>query len=166
MIWEGDAFRPASPYWGRQADKFYVVGEKYSMLPHFERSAASHAQYFAALNTAWQSLPEHLHEQFPNVEKLRKYALIKAGFADQRQHVCNSKAEAGRLAAFLKPIDDYAIVVENGSVVTIFTAKSQAYRAMGKVDFQRSKDEVLRIVAELIGTDAATLRDAATNDAG
>jgi len=44
------------------------------------------------------------------------------------------------------------------AVVTVYTAKSQSLRAMGKADFQASKDAVLGIVSEMVGTTPAELR--------
>ena len=80
-------------------NKQFVVGEVYCMVAQEERSAASHRQYFASLHDAWMNLPEATAEQFPSSEHLRKYALIQAGFRDERSIVCASKAEARRLAA-------------------------------------------------------------------
>jgi hypothetical protein len=147
--WDGEALRPLRP---READRFYVVGEVYRMIEHQDRSQASHAHYFAAINEAWSNLPDHLAEQLPTPEHLRKFALIKAGYADQRQLVASSKAEALRLAAFVRPCDPYAVVTVRDAVVTIYTAQSQSHRAMGKKVFQESKDKVLGVVAQMIGT--------------
>ena len=63
-----------------------------------------------------------------------------------------------RVAAFVRPLDDFAVVETDGLVVTVYTAKSQSMRAMGKKTFQESKDAVLRVIAELIGTDPTTLK--------
>ena len=80
-------------------------------------------------------------------------------------------AEAGGLAAIavgLLPVagqrdeaagvlaERFATVRE--AVVTVYTAKSQSLRAMGKADFQASKDAVLGIVSEMVGTTPAELR--------
>lgn len=153
--WDGEAFYPKVP---RLADRYFTVGEEYSLIPHEDRSAASHRHYFASINEAHSNLPELLAERLPTPEHLRKYALVKAGYRDERSIVCASKAEALRMKAFVEPIDDFAIVVAEGSTVTVFTAKSQSLRAMGKKAFAESKDAVLRIISELIGTDAGTLR--------
>lgn len=133
------------------ADKTYVDGESYRLGVIEERSANSHSHYFAALNEAWMNLPDDMAERFPTVEHLRKYALIQAGFRDERSIACASKAEALRIAAFIKPMDGYAVVIVREAVVTVLTAKSQSMKAMGKEDFQQSKQKVLDLVSVMIG---------------
>jgi len=153
--WDGDAMIPLNP---RIADKQYVVGETYRLEPREDRSQASHNHYFASVAEAHANLPHDLAERFPTPDHLRAFALIKAGYCDARSIVAASKAEAQRLAAFIKPMDDFAIVTVSEAVVTVYTAKSQSYRAMGKEDFQRSKDAVLAIVAQMIGSTPAALQ--------
>lgn len=155
--WDGESMIPKIP---RLADKHFVVGETYSLIPHEDRSAASHRHYFASINEAHQNLPEDLAERLPTPEALRKYALIRAGFRNERSIACASKAEAQRVAAFVKPMDEFAIVTVENALVTVYTAKSQSMRAMGKKVFSESKDAVLRIISEMIGTDAASLNQA------
>ncbi len=154
--WEGDCFIPM-PGFGKRCDEAFVVGEVYRLSEHQDRSDASHRHYFACINEAWENLTEHMAAQFPTPDHLRKFALIKAGHADSRQMVASSKAEAVRLAAFIKPIDDYALVLVDGAVVTVWTARTQNMRAMDRKTFQASKDAVLAIVAEMIGTTPAAL---------
>ena len=119
----------------------------------------SHRYYFASVNEAHANLPEHLAERFATPDHLRKYALIKAGYRDERSIVATSKAEAQRVAAFVRPIDDYALVVVFEAVVTIYTAKSQSVRAMGKAEFRKSIDAVLDIVSAMVGTSPDELRE-------
>jgi hypothetical protein len=142
------------------ADRTYVDGEEYRLGVIEERSAASHSHYFAALHDAWMNLPEAQAERFQTVEHLRKYALIKSGFRDERSIVCASKVEAQRIAAFVTPMDGYALVTVKDAVVVVYTAKSQSYRAMGKEDFQKSKTAVLDLVADMIGVTAKQLEKA------
>lgn len=158
--WDGEHFTPAGTHWTRQADKHFVVGQVYPLEVREERSLISHNHYFASVAEAWKNLPEDQAERWPTAEHLRKFALIKAGYHDERSIVCASKAEAQRLAAFVKPMDDFAVVIAREAVVIVWTAKSQSVRAMGRVDFQRSKDAVLDIIAGLIGTSADTLKNA------
>jgi len=148
--WDGEAMVPAASY-RRRCDREFVVGAYYHLVQHEERSAASHAHYFASVAEAWRNLPEALAERFPSPEHLRKYALIKAGYADERSIVCASKAEAQRVAAFIKPLDSYAIVTASEAVVKVYTPQSQSMKAMGKAAFQASKDAVLNILGEMIG---------------
>jgi hypothetical protein len=156
FAWDGEAMHPITPYWAKKADERFCIGEKYLLLEHHERSAATHAHYFAALHDAWLNLPEALASEFPTVDVLRARALIATGFRNEQDFVASSKAEALRLAAFLRPIDTYALTVVNGATVTRLTAKSQSMRAMGKAEFQRSKEAVLSYVWELVGVDPAT----------
>lgn len=157
-VWTGEALEPVSPFMRRLANKDLVVGEQYTLVEEQPRSAKSHAHFFAVISEAHVNLPEHLAERFPTAEGLRKYALIKAGYRDERTIVAASKAEALRLAAFIRPMDEFAIVTVNEAVVTVYTAKSQSLRAMGKADFQASKDAVLGIVAAMVGTTPDALR--------
>ena len=64
------------------------------------------------------------------------------------------------MAAFVKPMDEFAIVTVSEAVVNVWTAKSQSVKAMGKKDFQASKDAVMAILAEMIGTARAALEKA------
>jgi hypothetical protein len=154
--WTGEAMVP-HPRFQRECDASFVVGERYRLAVQEHRSQANHNHYFAAINEAWMNLPELVAERFPTVEHLRKYALIKAGYRDERSIVCNSKAEAQRIAAFIKPMDEFAVVTTHEAVVTVWTAKSQSKAAMGKQVFQESKNKVLDVLAEMIGIQPETL---------
>jgi hypothetical protein len=156
--WDGEALRPIRHQRKTAAGQF-VVGRRYVMTAVEQRSWASNNHYFAALNEAWLNLPEDQAERFPSADHLRKYALIKCGYADEQSIVCSSHAEALRVAAFVGPIDSYAVVAIDGRVVRRFTAKSQSRSAMGKAEFERSKRAVLDYVAGLIGTTAEQLAD-------
>lgn len=160
--WDGEAFYPASPYWAARADRQFVVGETYKIVEHHDRSEASHNHYFASISNAWNTLPDHLLAEYPTAEHLRKKMLVKCGYADERTVVCASKAEAERVAAFIKPMDNYAVVVFHEAVVKVYTAQSQSLKAMGKREFQESKEAVLAAVDRLLGVEpGATARSAA-----
>lgn len=158
--WNGDAMVPL-PGFQKRCDAVFVYGEVYNLDAIEQRSARSHAHFFASVNEAWQNLPENLVEQFPTSEHLRKWCLIRAGYAEHRNIVAASKAEAQRIAAFVKPMDSYAVVTARESVVTVYTAESQSMKAMGKQRFQESKDAVLSLLAAMIGTDPVELGRAA-----
>lgn len=150
--WDGDALVPVHP---RLADRHYVVGERYMLVPHQQRSAASHAHYFATLADYHASLPEDLALKHPTLDHLRKFALIMTGFRDAHTLVASSKAEALRLAAFIRPTDEFAVVAVDGCTVTRMVAQSQSMRAMGREQFQRSKSAVLEYVAaKMLGMSA------------
>jgi hypothetical protein len=146
--------RPRHP---KLADKHFCIGEEYTLVEEEQRSMASHGHYFASISECWRSLPEAGAERFPTSESLRKYALIKAGYRDERSIACASKDEARRLAAFIKPMDDFAVVIVSDATVTVYTAKSQAMRAMGKKVFAESKDAVLRVLSEMLGVDVGQI---------
>lgn len=148
--WDGDNMVPVASH-RRAANDRYIVGERYQMEAIDERSQRSHSHYFAAINEIWSNLPDDKAVHFPTSEHLRKFALIRCGYSDQRQIVCASKAEAQRVASFVRPMDGYAVVTTHEAVVTVFTAQSQSRKAMGNREFQDSKTKVLEYLAGLIG---------------
>jgi hypothetical protein len=156
--WDGEAMVPASKYWARQADEQFVVGQRYRMAEENERSPVSHNHEFAWLNEAWQSLPDHMLEQYPSAEHLRKKALIAKGYCTMTQHACMTSAEAERLRSALNAeVDSYAVVIRRQNVVTVYKAVSQSRRAMGGPQFQASKQAILEYVGDLLGVDPGTL---------
>lgn len=155
--WDGEAMVPLRP---KLADKDFVIGEAYHLEVLEERSAKSHKHYFASLHEAWQNLPDSALDRLPTSEHLRKFALIKTGYHDSKSIVASSKAEAQRLAAFVRPNEEFSIVTIEGATVTVFTAKSQSQKAMGREAFNASKDAVLAYVSELIGVDRQQLDQA------
>ena len=152
--WDGDAMVPLN---AKRADAFYTVGERYIMAPVSQRSDATHKHEFAWLREAWMSLSDDLAERFPTAEHLRKWALIRAGYSDSHTITCASKAEAIRVATFIRPIDEFAVVTTNGATVTRFTAKSQSRRAMGAKEFQDSKTKIMEVVARMLGVEPGEL---------
>lgn len=158
--WTGEAFVPIGRG-RRDADRYFVIGERYTLVEEKQRSAASHRHYFAQVNEAWANLPEERMRDFASADHLRKFALIMTGFRDERTLVASSRAEAQRLAAFVRPIDEYAVVTVEGSLVRVLTAKTQNMRAMDKATFQASKDAVLAYLAEMIGVEPEALGRAA-----
>jgi len=136
-------------------------GEVHGWQMAEHRSKASHDHWFACVNEAWKSLPEELADDFPSPEHLRKWSLIKAGFCSETRIVCANNSEATTLATKAKAMDRYSLVAIDGKTVTIWTADSQRKDAMGRQAFQDAKEKALHIISELIGTDAATLKEAA-----
>jgi len=154
--WDGDSFRPLLRFAAR-ARKEFVIGEKYPLVIHEERSDASHKQYFAAIHEGWKNLPESVAHRWPSSEHLRKWCLVRAGFADEQHTVCTSDEQATEIAAFVRPLDGYAVITVRGPIVTVYRAKSQSRRSMNKADFQASKQAVLDLISDLVGVDAETL---------
>jgi hypothetical protein len=162
LRYEGEGFfRVLSNYWAERADKAFVIGEVYTLVEHHERSTASHNHYFASITEGWRNLPDELLETYPTPEHLRKRALIAKGYRDERTIVCSSKAEAGRVAAFVRPMDEYAVVSVREAVIRVWTAKSQSMKAMGKAEFAESKNAVLDFIADLLGVTTDELAKAA-----
>ena len=146
---EGD-WSPANKYVARRADGHFVIGAVYALIEHNERSAISHAHYFAQVKEYWQTLPESLAAEFPSPEHLRKKALIRAGFAEEQATVLDTHEDAIKFAAFAKTIDEFCIVAIEGRVVKRFVAQSQNYRAMNREEFQKSKQAVLDYIDALL----------------
>ena len=151
--WDGDAMRPVRSF-TRLANDQFVVGQEYRLVQEAGRSKRSHDHFFASVEDAWQNLPERWDGRFPTADHMRKFALIRAGYRDERSIVASSKAEAQRVAAFVKPMDEFAVVVVSEAVVTVYTAKSQSLKAMGREAFQRSKSDVLDVLAKMVGAKA------------
>lgn len=159
--WNGDSFTPISRHVQAEADKAFTVGEVYPLEVREDRSGASHRAYFAQVNEAFNNLPEHMADHVKSAEHLRKFALIRCGYRDERSIVCASDAEAKKVAAFIRPMDDLAIISAEAQIVRVWTAKSQSYRSMSREEFQASKQSVLDYLSGMIGTTAAALKEAA-----
>lgn len=158
--WSGEAMIP-SPRLLARCNEQFNVGERYLLIEHEERSMRSHAHQFAEISEAWANLPEELQPQYPTPEHLRKFALIMTGWCDKRQLVCRSQVEAERIARFMKPQDEYAVIDVSGNIITEYRAKSQSLKAMGAKDFQRSKTDVLHYIAPMARTTPEQLKKAA-----
>jgi hypothetical protein len=152
--WSGEAMEPLSRF-AKACDDVFTVGEVYRMEVQEQRSIVSHNHYFATLQDIFLSLPEGTDERIASAEHLRKFALIRCGYRDERTIVCANKAEARRIAAFIQPMDEFAIVAVTEATVVVWTAKSQSMKAMGKVEFAKSKDDVLGYCQSLLERDAA-----------
>ena len=152
--WSGEAMTPLQP---GAAARQYEKGEVYALEVREARSANSHRHYFSAINEGWSQLPEHMAERFPTPDHLRRWLLIRAGFRDERTIVLASKAEAVRVASFIRPLDTYAVIVPREATVVVMTAKSQSYKAMGAREFAASKQAVLDELAAMIGVERRAL---------
>ncbi|MCR9130757.1 MAG: hypothetical protein NXI12_14695 [Alphaproteobacteria bacterium] len=152
-IYDGEAFWPANRYQAKLAAEHYGAGELLALEPVEDRSPASHRHYFAAIREAWKSIPED-QASAPwalSPEHLRKYALVRAGYADATTTDCGSNAAALRVAWAMKGLNEFAVIAVHESTVTAYTPHSQSARAMGKKAFQESKDAVLNVIAGLLG---------------
>jgi hypothetical protein len=149
MTWDGECFRPVGRF-AKAADEFYVVGQTYRMVEHYDRSANSHRHAFAELREAFLNLREPWDQILTTEDALRKFALVKAGYCETKQFVCSSNAMATELHKALGSDYDWATVT--GNVVTFYTAHSQSYRAMDRKTFQEAKTKMLEVLADLIDT--------------
>lgn len=156
--YDGESFTPISQRFAKQADIDFVCGEVYHLVVEEPRSAVSHRHFFAEVNDAWANLPESMAGRFPTADHLRKFALCMSGYRDERHIVCSSRAEALRLAAFIRPMDEFAIVRSDGAMVEVWTAKTQNMRAMNKATFQQSKEAVLTYLADMLSVSPEELR--------
>jgi len=156
--WDGETFRPVGSRAQKECDAAFTIGEVHTLVEVQQRSLASHKAYFASLHEAWKNLDDDQMQRWPDSEHLRHYALIKCGYATQRQIIASSKAEAQRLAAFIRPVNTYALIEVRDCVVTEWTAESQSFRSMGKQRFEESKRAVLDYVASLIGVTTGDLQ--------
>ena len=153
LYWNGKVFLPAGCE--SLCETQFEAGRHYIMEADGERSYKSHNHYFAQIHDCWQNLPEALSERFPTAEHLRKWCLIREGYSCQITHVCGSEAEAKELAAKLKPVDEFSVVVARDLTVIIAQAKSQKKNSMEPKEFQESKTKVLERMEEMIGVKAA-----------
>jgi hypothetical protein len=154
--WSGDFMKPLLRF-QRRCNEQFVVGQVYRLVEEEERSHASHAHYFACITEAWRTLPEDIADRFPTAESLRKWALIKTGFADVRSTVYETANDAKMAATLLGLYNEHAVIIAKGCVVSVYVAKSQSTRAMDKATFQASKTAVLGLVASMIGVTSAEL---------
>jgi hypothetical protein len=163
MEWNGEAMVPL-PRFKQACDRQFDAGSRYTLEVVQERSSRSHKHLMATINTCWQTLPEHLAKRFPTPTHLRKWALIEAGYRNERVIVCQSKDQRNEIIMLARWLDAYTVILVKDNIVKIATAKSQSYREMGKKDFAASKEAIFRILAELLDVDVDTL--AAQNPSG
>lgn len=142
--------------------KQYHPGQRVVLIEHKERSGKSHRHWFSCLKEAHDNLPERWAIEFPTVEKLRKYVLIRVGWCNHTAYACDTERDATTLMRALKSIDEFALVKREGSVVNYFVAKSQSEEEMNAEEFARVKDRALDFLAQMLGTS----KDALTKNAG
>ena len=147
-------------------DRLFVESQDYELEIHEPRSTKSHAHFFAVVREAWKNLPEQYGRRFIDAEHLRKFALIKTGWAISRNVVCETVEMAHQVAAVAGQLDESAVIVVQGTVVTIATARSQKITGPGAMkaeEFQKSKQDVIDYIASLIGVDPTTLSSQVSN---
>lgn len=141
------------------ARRQFVHGETYILEVHEQRSTASHRHYFAAIKEAHANLDEEHTNRYPTPEHLRKWALIKCGYHNERTYVCDSPRHAKSLAIAIEENTEFAVVIVKGNIVKIYTARSQAVGEMKNEEFKESKEKVLSLLAGLIGITRTALEE-------
>lgn len=103
---------------------------------------AARRRFFAILRDVHANLRDEHRERWPNAEILRKHALIAVGHCDALTIACGSNTAAPNVANAFRLKDQYCVASIRGSVVTVFSARSMARRALPKKDFMRVADQV------------------------
>ena len=148
-VWRDGALIP-EPRFARWCDEQFGEGEVIQLERHEDRSTQSHNHYFASIKTAWDNLPDiEIADRFPTPNALRKWALIRCGYATESSIVADSPEQAAVIAGFMGKREGEVIVIRD-NIVKKYVAKSQSYASMDKNEFQRSKVEVLDTIAELL----------------
>lgn len=151
-IWDGERFTPQTPFMLRRARERFGAGEIVMLNAEEERSMRSHRHFFASLANLWASLPETcaVEPWAQTAEHFRRRLLIWTGYYDATSYACESKAEAQRLAAAIRPLDEFCLVAVQATTVTRFAAKSQSVKAMGSKVFAASKTAVLDLAEAIV----------------
>ena len=147
--WDGNFFKPLKRF-SKICENELTIGDKYQIEIVEKRSLKSHNFYFARLQELFMNLPESIADEFPSVEHLRKYALIKAGYHKTWAFSLEENGYSSSLKAMVKTLDEYAIILSDGSQYQVYTAKSQSMKEMGKDEFNKSKQAVLEVIEAMI----------------
>jgi len=150
-VFKDGAFHPTARF-HNMVSATYGEGECVSLAPVEDRSGKSHRHFFVTLKECFDTLPEG-EDRWPTEEHFRKNLLIRAGWCDVVEEVCESRAEAERWLDRLKRRDTYAVITLRGNVLTTYTAKSQSHAAMKAPEFQAVKTRVFEILGELLGVE-------------
>jgi len=127
------------------------------------RSGRSHRHAFHELDTAWASLPEHLHAApwAANTGTFRRHLLIVCGYSNVQVITTASPIEARHIASVVSQLataaHGYCITDVRGGTITLWTPQSMSYRSMDRAAFQAVKDALLGAAADLLGTTAEAL---------
>jgi hypothetical protein len=144
------------------ARKRFKAGYIYWLTEEPPRTEASHRHYFAAVNEAWNSLPERFRDEWwaVSAEHLRKYALIMTGHCKTTSIACKNANLALYAMLEFRERDHYSMVSCDNYTVHWSTALSQDERHMKKKAFEKSKQDVLDYLAQLIGVPTMELIEA------
>jgi hypothetical protein len=136
----------------------FVGGEEYRLSAEEERSVASHRQFMAVVNEAFDQLPERYAGRFKSADHLRYWCLISCGFASEKTVLLDTEQDAQRVADYIAQEHQNTHVQVRGNVVTIWTAKSQKYESMNKKEFEATHHAVFDLLSDMIGTSVTELK--------
>jgi hypothetical protein len=161
FVWRAGAMWP-DPRFAQLAKRQFADGARYVLEPHDEVSHAERGHYFASVNDAWKNLSDEATARYPTPNHLRKWALVKAGWRKENFTVCDSDDRALHLAAFVRNLDDAAVVVVEKNVVRTYVARTQKIGPpeqgyMTRDEWKRSKQDVLDILSGTIGVSRKAL---------
>lgn len=156
FVWDGSAMIPLDRFRGL-ARRQYRPGTEYALSVWRGRSDISHRHYFACLKQAWLNLPEEWAQEFPSPEYLRKWCLIREGYATHRQFACATPDDVRNAIDMIRDIDPYASIRVRDRVIDAWFAASQDHASMNHEKFQESKDRVFGRVAGMLGITVAEL---------
>lgn len=122
----------------------------YTMAMEGDWSVESHNHYFARLTELYHNLPEATATRFRNFDHFRAWCLIHEGFSTEQCQIYESESVAQIAAKAIAKIAPYSVADVSGSVLRIWTAKSQARGSMSKKEFEKSKQAVLELAEFLV----------------
>lgn len=117
--------------------------------------------FFATLRDVHANLRDEFRDRWPNAEIMRKHVLIAIGYCDAMTVAVGSKSAAPAVANAFRVKDQYCIASVRGDVVTIFTARSMARRALPKKEFRDVVEKVFAYIAAQTGIDPSQSQEAA-----
>lgn len=142
------------------AKRAYHLGAEYPLVIQETRSRAAHNRYFAALNEAFDNLPEGIAARWQNFDHFRKWLLIESGWYTEKEfafHGRTAKRDAHRLSTFIRTDteEEYLriwVTEVNPTLykVIVRRAKSQDHQHMDKQAFKESSDAVLELASHFI----------------
>lgn len=166
FVWTEQGTMVPLPRFRRLCDELYAVHQEYPLQVLENRNMSSHNHYFAALAEGHANLAEEFDNKYPTSEHLRAWALVEAGFYDERTYELDTPADARKLAILLRTKEPFSRITVTGSKVIEKAPKSQATNAMKKQEFEDSKAAVLAIVAAMARTTPAQLHKEAEKRTG
>ncbi len=149
-IWDGEAFYPEARFqWQCQQD--YAVGEKYQFEALPMRSIRSHNHFFISIEDAWLNIRDDYPKKFPSPEHLRKWALVECGYCTERVTVYDTAKDARQAAKEIREENPHDVMQVKGNILYKWRPLSQKVLQMDAVKFQKSKTDVLDLLASMIG---------------